>query len=71
MAAEAAAVVGSGSVGNADAERAVLRVKQKLDGQDVEGGVALSVEAQVGLLLQAAQDPDKLSRMFVGWAPWM
>eukprot|EP00775_Hariotina_reticulata_P004991 gene4991-5233_t len=58
-------------IGNADAERAVLRVKQKLDGQDVEGGVALTVEAQVGLLLQTAQDPERLCRMYAGWAAWM
>lgn len=58
-------------IGNADAERAVLRVKQKLEGQDVEGGAALSVAAQVGVLLAAAQDPDNLSRMFIGWAAWM
>eukprot|EP00879_Flechtneria_rotunda_P006073 GHRR01006386.1.p1 GENE.GHRR01006386.1~~GHRR01006386.1.p1 ORF type:complete len:3169 (+),score=1435.50 GHRR01006386.1:1331-9508(+) len=58
----------AGAIGNADAERAVLRVKQKLEGQDVEGGVAQSVSAQVGMLLQAAQDPDNLCRMFAGWA---
>lgn len=62
---------GGASIGNADAERAVLRVKQKLDGQDVEGGVALTVEAQVGLLLQTAQDPERLCRMYAGWAAWM
>jgi ataxia telangiectasia mutated family protein len=45
-------------------------VKQKLEGQDVEGGVAMSVAAQVGKWLQDAQDPDRLCRMFVGWAAW-
>eukprot|EP00878_Enallax_costatus_P029422 GHUV01031903.1.p1 GENE.GHUV01031903.1~~GHUV01031903.1.p1 ORF type:complete len:172 (+),score=38.04 GHUV01031903.1:1219-1734(+) len=58
-------------IGNADAERAVLRVKQKLEGQDVEGGAALSVAAQVGVLLAAAQDPNNLCRMFLGWAAFM
>lgn len=82
----AAAAAGSGSssggaggpsstsideIGNADAERAVLRVKQKLEGQDVEGGAALSVAAQVGVLMAAAQDPDNLCRMFIGWAAFM
>lgn len=61
---------GAAAIGNADAERAVLRVKQKLEGQDVEGGVAMSVAAQVGKWLQSAQDPDRLCRMFVGWAAW-
>lgn len=63
--------VSSGGLGNADAERAVLRVKQKLQGQDVEGGAALSVAAQVAAMLQAARDPENLSRMFKGWAPWV
>lgn len=62
---------GGTGIGNADAERAVLRVKQKLDGQDVEGGVALTVQAQVGLLLQKAQDPERLCKMYAGWAAWM
>lgn len=63
--------VSSGGLGNADAERAVLRVKQKLQGQDVEGGASLSVAAQVAAWMQAARDPDNLSRMFKGWAPWV
>lgn len=61
----------SGGLGNADAERAVLRVKQKLQGQDVEGGASLSVAAQVAAWMQAARDPDNLCRMFKGWAPWV
>lgn len=69
--AAAAAGVSSGALGNADAERAVLRVKQKLQGQDVEGGAALSVEAQVAAMLQAARDPERLCRMFKGWAAWV
>lgn len=61
---------GSMGLGNADAERAVLRVKQKLQGQDVAGGTLLSVSAYVGALIQAARDPENLSRHYVGWAPW-
>lgn len=64
-------IVSSCGLGNADAERAVLRVKQKLQGQDVEGGAALSVAAQVAAMLQAARDPENLCRMFKGWAPWV
>lgn len=70
-ASDAGAGASSGALGNADAERAVLRVKQKLQGQDVEGGASLSVAAQVAALLQSAQDPDNLCRMFKGWAPWV
>lgn len=61
----------AGGLGNADAERVVLKVKQKLQGQSVEGGASLSVAAQVGALMQAAMDPDNLCRMFKGWAPWV
>ncbi len=34
-------------------------------------GEAKTVEGQVQRLLQEAQDPDRLCRMFVGWAPWL
>ena len=34
-------------------------------------GEAKSVEGQVQQLLQEAQDPDRLCRLFVGWAPWL
>jgi ataxia telangiectasia mutated family protein len=61
----------SDGLGNADAERAVLRVKQKLQGQDVEGGATLSVGAQVAAMMQAASDSDNLCRMYRGWAPWV
>jgi ataxia telangiectasia mutated family protein len=39
----------------------------------VEGGEGepRGVEAQVAALLQEAQDPDKLSRMYIGWAAWV
>ena len=34
-------------------------------------GEARSVEGQVQQLLLDAQDPDKLCRMYVGWAAWL
>lgn len=34
-------------------------------------GEARSVEGHVQQLLHDAQDPDKLSRMYVGWASWV
>lgn len=74
-AAAAAANAAEGAVqglGNADAERAVLRVKQKLEGHhDAEAGAALSVGAQVGRWLAEAQDPGRLAAMFLGWAAWL
>ena len=67
----AAAGGGVPSVRNADAERALLRVRQKLDGtEDGESG-ARPVEAQVQQLLCDARDPDNLCLLFPGWAPWV
>jgi len=58
-------------VTNADAERALLRVRQKLSGQDGADGEVRSVAAQVQALLQEAQDRDRLCVLFHGWAPWV
>jgi len=54
---------------NAGAERALLRVKQKLDG--TEDGASRSVAGQVQKLVQEARDPDKLCRMYVGWSAFL
>ncbi|KAG0604904.1 hypothetical protein M758_9G018000 [Ceratodon purpureus] len=55
--------------GNKDAARALLRVKQKLDGY--EGGEMRSLQGQVQQLVQDAQDPERLSHMFPGWGAWL
>ncbi|GJU96059.1 serine/threonine-protein kinase ATM isoform X1 [Tanacetum coccineum] len=55
--------------GNKDAARALLRVKQKLDGY--EEGEMRSVHGQVQQLIQDAIDPDRLCNMFPGWAAWL
>lgn len=55
--------------GNKDAARALLRVKQKLDGY--EGGEMRSLQGQVHQLVQDAQDPERLSHMFPGWGAWL
>ena len=52
-----------------EAERALLRVRQKLS--QTEYGEALSVEGQVEILINEAKDPERLCRMFPGWAPWV
>ena len=54
---------------NSMAERALLRVNQKLNG--VEEECALSVEGQVNLLIQQATDPARLSCLFDGWQPYI
>lgn len=55
--------------GNKDAARALLRVKQKLDGY--EDGEMRSVQGQVQQLIQDAIDTDRLCQMFPGWGAWL
>ncbi|KAL8457793.1 hypothetical protein ACS0TY_035608 [Phlomoides rotata] len=55
--------------GNKDAARALLRVKQKLDGY--EDGEMRSIHGQVQQLIQDAIDPDRLCNMFPGWGAWL
>ncbi|RUS90885.1 hypothetical protein EGW08_001392 [Elysia chlorotica] len=54
---------------NKMAERALIRLRQKLSGE--EDGVPLSVSGQVNLLIQRATDPQNLCRLFVGWQPYL
>ncbi|GLV35047.1 telomere fusion [Carabus blaptoides fortunei] len=54
---------------NVTAERALLRLKQKLQG--TENGGVCSIEGQVELLLQQARDPVNLSRLYNGWQPYL
>lgn len=57
------------SRGNKEAERALQRLKAKLQG--LEYGDTLSVEGQVSQLIVEAEDPSRLCQMFPGWAPWL
>ncbi|KAL3152004.1 hypothetical protein ABBQ32_001124 [Trebouxia sp. C0010 RCD-2024] len=59
------------TLANADAERALLRLKQKLAGMEGGQGEARGVKGQVQQLLQDAQNPDKLCKMYVGWSAWL
>ncbi|MED6180993.1 hypothetical protein PIB30_015216 [Stylosanthes scabra] len=55
--------------GNKDAARALMRVKQKLDGY--EEGEMRSIHGQVQQLIQDAIDPERLCQMFPGWGAWL
>ncbi|KZC09469.1 Serine-protein kinase ATM [Dufourea novaeangliae] len=62
--------VNQGSVGtNKTAERALLRIEQKLQG--TEEGLPSSVSGQVERLIQQARDPVNLCRLFCGWQPYL
>lgn len=54
---------------NGEAERALIRVKEKLRGQEM--GETLSIEGQVNKLIQEATDDTLLCKMFPGWGPWV
>ncbi|XP_017880998.1 serine-protein kinase ATM [Ceratina calcarata] len=54
---------------NKSAERALLRIEQKLQG--TEEGLVTSVSGQVERLIQEARDPMNLCRVFCGWQPYL
>jgi phosphatidylinositol kinase/protein kinase (PI-3 family) len=54
---------------NRMAERALVRLRQKLQG--TEEGTSTSVSGQVNRLLQQARDPGNLSRLYHGWQPYL
>ena len=54
---------------NQMAERALLRVIQKLNG--MEEGNVMSVSGQVNTLTQQARDPARLCAIFPGWQPYL
>jgi phosphatidylinositol kinase/protein kinase (PI-3 family) len=56
---------------NEVAAHAISRIHEKLLGyEDGTLGERQSVESQVQLLLNAAQDPENLCVMFAGWVPF-
>jgi hypothetical protein len=52
-------------------EAICLAAAQKLEGTDGSGTAVRGVAATVSALLAEATDPDKLCRMFIGWASWV
>jgi hypothetical protein len=70
---EGATAGGETSFGRDAGERALGRVRSKLQGlDDTSGsGESLSVQGQVRALIAEARSPDNLCRLFPGWAPWV
>ena len=52
-----------------EASTVLHRIREKLDG--VEMGEVLDVKSQVQRLIQEATDPERLSSLYYGWAPWL
>lgn len=55
--------------GSAEAQRALNRISEKLDG--LEGTERLSVEAHVARLVDEAQAFHVVAAVYPGWAPWL
>ena len=53
---------------NVDAQRTLLRIRQKLQGLEDPNGEALSVEGQVKVLVNQARDQETLGLMYDGWS---
>lgn len=54
---------------NKVAKRVLMRLQQKLQG--IEDGVQLSLVGQINHLIQEAQDPKNLCKLFPGWQPYI
>lgn len=55
----------------ADAERAIMRVTQKLRGTEGADGRPTTIPVQVAALLREAADPENLCRMSYLWSAWV
>ena len=61
-------VVAAAAHVNVDAQRTLLRIRQKLQGFEDPNGEALSVEGQVKVLVNQARDQETLALMYEGWS---
>lgn len=53
------------------AERALLRLEEKLDGKHLSRSEANSIEGHVEILIQEATNMRNLSQLFVGWQAYL
>jgi phosphatidylinositol kinase/protein kinase (PI-3 family) len=60
----------TGETNNESAVQTVADIERRLKGQE-KSYVTLSVEGQVHTQINEAISQDNLSRMYIGWAPWM
>ena len=54
-----------------EAERALIRLHQKLQGYEDPNGNALSITGQVKYLIKQASSDENLCQMFEGWSAWV
>jgi serine-protein kinase ATM len=60
-----------GGAGRNAAERTLQRIRSKLQGFEDPTSGGLSVEGQVEFLINESRSVDNLSKLFVGWSPWL
>lgn len=60
-----------GGAGRNAAERTLQRIRSKLQGFEDPTSGGLSVEGQVEFLINESKSVDNLSKLFVGWSPWL
>lgn len=60
-----------GIVSDRTAEEALTTIKNKLRGIKRQDSLALSVSGQVEYVVQQATNPHNLSKMYVGWMPFL
>lgn len=53
------------------AERALLRLEEKLDGKHLSRSEATSIEGLVEILIQEATNKRNLSQLFSGWQAYL
>ena len=59
------------TAGGNDAQRALLRIRQKLQGYQDPGGDPMSIDGHVRYLISEATDANNLCRIFSGWSPFL
>jgi len=53
------------------AARALLRIKDKLQGYEITTVGSLSIEGQVNFIVNEARSASNLCALYPGWAPWL
>lgn len=53
------------------AERAMIRLEEKLDGKHVSCSESISVKRHVEILIKEAMNEKLLCKLFVGWQPYL
>lgn len=56
---------------NKNTEKAIARIRSKLNGRDFKDEIPLNEENQVGKLIRQATSPENICQSFLGWNPFV